>query len=1047
MRQMIRHNLIRFNYVALLALLGGLLLPLCASAANYDFEYDGLYYKVTGANTVSVFHYPNGNSSALPSELTIPETVENAGMTYTVTEVANEAFRYRNTLKSVHLPSSIKAIGHSAFLRCTALTLIDIPSSIRTIGHSAFCECTALTSIDLPEGITKVGALCFARCTALTSIDIPEGTTEVGAHCFSGCTALTHIKLPGTLTEISESLFDSCRSLTSVELSPSSVSAVGASAFRWCVNLTDIRLPETVRSIGHSAFYGCTKLQSFEIPPLVTKVEMTTFQDCSSLSSLVIPASVTTIGEYAFSGCSQLPVVRMPSVSAIGEKAFYNCTQLAEIEFSDSLSSVGLMAFDGTAWYDNQSDGLIYAGLMAYRFKGTPSQGGSVVVKPGTKGIAENCFYGCTGLTAIELPQSISAIGGTAFAQCADLTSIDLPDAVTRIEMGCFRGCTSLASVKLPAGLTAIMPEAFQGCGSLTAVQLPASLSQILHHAFADCSSLESVILPSSLTTVEMSVFENCAALKSVTIPNSVTAIKGRAFGNCTGLTEIDIPNSVRSLGGFEGCTGLTEVEIPNSVVLLAAFDGCTGLTEVTIPNSVQHLSGFASCTGLTRIDIPNSVVSIGMWAFDGCTGLTEVTIPNSVVNLDGFSRCSNLRRVDIAGSVSVLGENAFTGCVALEEIICRRPTPPKAYEAHYEDQGTTFVPGTFDGIDKDSCVIRVPQGSVEGYQSATGWGEFSHFLPIDDGDVVGDVNGDGVVDIADVNGLINDLLGKGDFMVTVNGASLRMNRVEGGTFVMGRHPDEDLDVDFTCMPHEVTVSTYAMAVTELTCGLWDAVMGTDSGAEQRYKPHVASWNQAQEFIGRLNTMTGLQFRLPTEAEWEYAARGGAKSQGYIFSGGNRSDLVGWCYIEDYQWGYVENVAQLLPNELGLYDMSGNVWEWCQDYWEDNPSTEPQVNPTGPETGTWRVIRGGSCACDEGNASCVYSRLYGEPDRAYFTNEPIGIRLAMDYTPELYNRACDVTGDGRVDIADVNAVINIMLGHADYDVPTGNPGHDTDPGQ
>ena len=214
MRQMIRHNLIRFNYVALLALLGGLLLPLCASAANYDFEYDGLYYKVTGANTVSVFHYPNGNSSALPSELTIPETVENAGMTYTVTEVANEAFRYRNTLKSVHLPSSIKAIG-----------------------HSAFCECTALTSIDLPEGITKVGALCFAQCTALTSIDIPEGTTEVGAHCFSGCTALTHIKLPGTLTEISESLFDSCRSLTSVELSPSSVSAVGASAFRWCVNL------------------------------------------------------------------------------------------------------------------------------------------------------------------------------------------------------------------------------------------------------------------------------------------------------------------------------------------------------------------------------------------------------------------------------------------------------------------------------------------------------------------------------------------------------------------------------------------------------------------------------------------------------------------------------------------------------------------------------------------------------------------------------------------------------------------------------------------
>ena len=187
----------------------------------------------------------------------------------------------------------------------------------------------------------------------------------------------------------------------------------------------------------------------------------------------------------------------------------------------------------------------------------------------------------------------------------------------------------------------------------------------------------------------------------------------------------------------------------------------------------------------------------------------------------------------------------------------------------------------------------------------------------------------------------------------TVNGVSFKMIAVKGGTFQMGS------DDGYNAV-HQVTLSDYYIGETEVTQELWNAVMGSNPsyfyGNMQR-PVETVSWNDCQTFISRLNELTGETFRLPTEAQWEYAARGGYKSKGYTYSGSNAIDDVAWhWYNSDRTTHPVKTKA---PNELGIYDMGGNVWEWCSDWYGDY-SSAAQTDPTGPATGSGRVGRGGS---------------------------------------------------------------------------------------
>ena len=226
---------------------------------------------------------------------------------------------------------------------------------------------------------------------------------------------------------------------------------------------------------------------------------------------------------------------------------------------------------------------------------------------------------------------------------------------------------------------------------------------------------------------------------------------------------------------------------------------------------------------------------------------------------------------------------------------------------------------------------------------------------------------------------------------ITVNGVSFNMVHVEGGTFSMGATSEQGEDaLDWEYPVHQVTLSSYAIGETEVTQALWEAVMGNNPSRFQGRPENpveLVDWNDCQQFITQLNALTGRQFRLPTEAEWEFAARGGNKSQGYKYAGSNDFDEVGW---HSENCNTTQPVGSKKANELGIYDMSGNVWEWCQDCWSDYGSI-PQTDPTGPETGDQRIRRGVGWNGSSTNGR-VSHRSSREPTYKYNSQ---GLRLAQ----------------------------------------------------
>lgn len=225
----------------------------------------------------------------------------------------------------------------------------------------------------------------------------------------------------------------------------------------------------------------------------------------------------------------------------------------------------------------------------------------------------------------------------------------------------------------------------------------------------------------------------------------------------------------------------------------------------------------------------------------------------------------------------------------------------------------------------------------------------------------------------------------------TVKGVSFTMVPVEGGTFQMGATLEQGSDAYYDEKPvHNVTLSNFSIGQTEVTQALWTAVMGSNPSSYKGNNLPVecVSWNDCQTFITKLNQLTGKNFRLPTEAEWEYAARGGKQSKGYKYSGSNTIGDVAW-YTENSS-SKTHTVATKLPNELGLYDMSGNVYEWCLD-WYGAYSSSAQSNPTGVSSGSYRVLRGGGRDYVAGfcRVSC---RNRSTPSN---TSDYLGFRLAL----------------------------------------------------
>ncbi|MBR4644320.1 MAG: leucine-rich repeat protein [Bacteroidaceae bacterium] len=452
---------------------------------------------------------------------------------------------------------------------------------------------------------------------------------------------------------------------------------------------------------------------------IVTSLNPFSFHSDAALTSVTIPGSVTVIGECSFIDCINLKnVIISEGVRTIDYRAFSGCRNLSSITIPRSVTWISYSVFEETPWYNNQPDGLVYAGRIAYKYKGNVPEKTHITITEGTCAIAKGAFKECRGLISVTIPEGLTKIAEDAFYGCSDLVSVIIPKTLSCIEDGCFNGCNSLKSIVIPESVERIGIAAFQNCTSLSTVNIPEGFTSIYNYTFNNCSNLTAINIPKSVTRIGDKVFSN-TSLESVTIPKNVTYIGISAFEGCGKLTNVYIPRRIApntgkdvfkdsniasatlhvpassieqykttlpwsNFGNFVGLTPasieINEYNFPDENFrswLLAQEYGDDGvLTDAEIvtvkkikvnDKNIQNLKGIEYFTELLRLECNNNQLTT--LDISECTQLLRLQCKNN--QLTSLDVSQNTALIELQCDGNQLASINVVGCTSLTSLSC----------------------------------------------------------------------------------------------------------------------------------------------------------------------------------------------------------------------------------------------------------------------------------------------------------------------------------------------------------------------------------------